>query len=67
MQALNNYINESTVTRAVKIGNLITEMHRILNKYYSNDKDRKKEMRKMVAKIYNDGFSEGYHEAKHDE
>lgn len=67
MQALNNYINESTVTRAVKIGNLITEMHRILNKYYSNDKDRKKEIRKMVAKIYNDGFSEGYHEAKHDE
>lgn len=55
------------VTKAVKIGNLVTEMHEVLNRFYSNDKDRKKAIRNMVEKIYNKGWSEGYHEAVRDE
>lgn len=55
------------VTTSVKIGNLVTEMHNVLNRFYSNDKDRKKEIRNMVAKIYNSGWSEGYRESGRDE
>ncbi len=55
------------VTTAVKIGNLVTEMHNVLNAYYNNDKDRKKAIRNMVEKIYNSGWSEGYHDAERDE
>ena len=55
------------VTTAVKIGNLVTEMHNVLNKFYNNDNDRKKAIRNMVEKIYNSGWSEGYNEAGHDE
>lgn len=55
------------ITTAVKIGNLVTEMHNVLNGFYSNDKDRKKAIRNMVEKIYNSGWREGYHEAGRDE
>jgi hypothetical protein len=48
-----------TNTTAVKIGNLVTEMHNVLNRFYSNDKDRKKAIRNMVEKIYNSGWLEG--------
>lgn len=47
------------VSEAVKIGNLVTEMHEVLNRFYSNDKDRKKAIRNMVQKIYNTGWSAG--------
>lgn len=55
------------VTTAVKIGNLVTEMHNVLNRFYSNDKNRNKAIRNMVNKIYNSGLSEGYNEAGRDE
>ena len=55
------------VTLAVKIGNLVTEMHNVLNAYYGNDKDKKKAIRNMVKKIYISGWTEGYHEAGRDE
>lgn len=47
------------VTEAVKIGNLVTEMHNVLNRFYSNDKDKKKAIRNIVEKIYNTGWSAG--------
>lgn len=47
------------VTEAVKIGNLVTEMHNVLNRFYSNDKDKKKAIRNTVEKIYNTGWSAG--------
>lgn len=50
------------VTTAVKIGNLVTEMHNVLNRFYGNDKDRKKAIRNMVEKIYYSGWSAGYFE-----
>lgn len=55
------------VTTAVKIGNLVTEMHNVLNGFYGNNKDRKKAIRNMVEKIYISGWTEGYHEAGRDE
>lgn len=55
------------VTKAVKIGNLVTEMHNVLNRIYSNNKYRKKAIRNMIEKIYNSGWSEGYYEAGRDE
>ncbi len=51
------------VTKAVKIGNLVTEMHNVLNRFYSNDKDRKKAIRNMVEKIYNSGWIDGRNDA----
>ncbi len=55
------------VTTAIKIGNLVTEMHNVLNRFYDNDNDKKKAIRNMVKKIYKSGWSEGYHEAARDE
>jgi len=55
------------VTTAVKIGNLVTEMHNVFNAFYRTNNDRKKAIRNMVEKIYNSGWSEGYHEAGRDE
>jgi len=55
------------VTTSVKIGNLVTEMHNVLNAFYRTNNDRKKAIRNMVEKIYNSGWSEGYHEAGRDE
>ena len=54
-------------TTAVKIGNLVTEIHNVLNRFYINNNDRKKAIRNMVEKIYNSGWSEGYREAGRDE
>lgn len=51
----------------VKIGNLVTDMHNILNRYYSNDNDKKKAIRNMVKKIFKAGYSEGYKMAAYDE
>jgi len=47
------------VTTAVKIGNLVTEMHNVLNRFYANDNDKNKAIRNMVEKIYNNGWSDG--------
>lgn len=55
------------VTSAVKIENLVTEMHNVLNRFYSNDKDKKKAIRNMVERIYNSGWLEGFDYAMGDE
>lgn len=55
------------VTTAVKIGNLVTEMHNVLNAFYSNNKEKKKAICNMVEKIYNSGWSEGYRKAERGE
>lgn len=51
----------------VKVGNLVTDMHNVLNRYYSNDNDKKKAIRSMVKKIFKAGYSEGYQQAAYDE
>ena len=48
-------------SRAVKIGNLITEMHNVLNAYYESDKDRRKAIHDIVTKIYRAGYTDGYY------
>lgn len=53
--------------QAVKIGNLVTEMHNVLNTFYNNDKKRKKAIRDLVEKIYKEGYHEGYCNAGRDE
>ncbi len=50
-----------------KIENLATEMYNVFNTFYSNDNEKKKAICNMVEKIYNNGWSEGYHEAERDE
>lgn len=51
------------MTTAVKIGNLVTELHNVLNGYYIRDIDKKKAIVKMVTKIYEEGVAEGKREA----
>lgn len=48
----------------VKIGNLVTDLHNVLNGYYFNDNDRKKAIRNMVERIYVAGWSDGYAQAE---
>ena len=50
----------------VKVGNLVTDMHNVLNRYYSNDNDKKKAIRNIVKKIFEAGYSEGYKMAGYD-
>ena len=40
------------MTTAVRIGNLVTELHNVLNAYYDRPIDRKKAIVRMVTKIY---------------
>lgn len=57
--------------QAVIIGNFVTELHNVLNAYYSNKNDKKKAIREIVEKIYKSGhqsgYSEGYRDAVRDE
>jgi len=48
----------------VKIGNLVTDLHNVLNAYYFNDNDRKKAIRNMVERIYVEGWNNGYAQAE---
>ena len=46
------------MTTAVKIGNLVTELHQVLNAYYTSPIDKKKAIKKMVTKIYEAGVND---------
>ena len=46
------------MTTAVKIGNLVTELHQVLNAYYPRHIDRNKAIIKMVTKIYEEGVND---------
>jgi hypothetical protein len=46
------------MTTSVKIGNLVTELHQVLNSYYPRPIDRKKAIVKMVTKIYEEGVND---------
>jgi len=46
------------MTTAVRIGNLVTELHQVLNANYACPIDRKKEIVKMVTKIYEAGVND---------
>lgn len=48
-------------SRAIKIGNLITEMHNVLNAHYTNKKYRNKAIHNIVTKIYKIGYTDGYY------
>lgn len=45
-------------TNAVRIGNLVTELHEVLNAYYPRKIDRNKAIVKMVTKIYEAGYND---------
>jgi len=47
------------MTTAVKIENLVTELHQVLNAYYARPIDKKKAIVKMVIKIYEEGVNDG--------
>lgn len=47
------------MTTAVRIGNLVTELHQVLNAYYQRPIDKKKAIVKMVTKIYEEGVADG--------
>lgn len=47
------------MTKAIQIGNLVTDLHNVLHGYYSNKNERKKAIRKMVTKIYEAGYYQG--------
>ena len=57
--------------QAVIIGNFVTELHNVLNSWYSNNNYKKKAIREIVEKIYRSGhqsgYSEGYRDAVRDE
>jgi len=46
------------MTTAVRIGNLVTELHQVLNAYYASPIDRKKAIKRMVTKIYEAGVND---------
>ena len=46
------------MTTAVRIGNLATELHNVLNAYYDRPIDRKKAIVRMVTKIYEAGAND---------
>ncbi len=56
----------ATETKAMRIGNLVTELHNVLNGFYNTDLARRKAIRNAVKKIYNSGFEEGYTEGRND-
>lgn len=56
----------ATETKAMRIGNLVTDLHNVLNGFHNTDLARRKAIRKVVEKIYNSGFEVGYHEGRND-
>ena len=48
----------------VKIENLVTELHNVLNSYYANENERNKAIRDTVNEIYVVGWSDGYTQAE---
>ena len=56
----------ATETKAMRIGNLVTDLHNVLNGFYNTDLARRKAIRNAVEKIYNSGFEDGYTEGRND-
>ena len=50
--------NKLNMTTAIRIGNLVTELHQVLNAYYQRPIDKKKAIVKMVTKIYEAGVND---------
>ena len=50
--------------KAIKIGNLITELHNVLNGYYQNKNERNKAIHDIVTEIYERGYFDGYAQAE---
>ena len=46
------------MTTAIRIGNLVTELHQVLNAYYQRPIDKKKAIIKIVTKIYEAGVND---------
>lgn len=46
------------ITTAVRIGNLVTELHQVLNSHYDRKIDRNKAIVRMVTKIYEAGAND---------
>lgn len=49
------------------IGNLVTDLHNVINKYYDNKNERNKAIRKIVTRIYQEGYTQGYNDSGRDE
>lgn len=48
------------MTQAELIGNYVTELHNVLNHHYETNNEYKKALRKIVNRIYQAGYHEGY-------
>ncbi len=46
------------MTREIRIGNMITELHNVLKAYYSNNTERKRAIANIVRRIYEAGENE---------
>ena len=49
------------------IGNLVTDLHNVINKNYDNKNERNKAIRKIVTRIYQEGYTQGYGDSGRDE
>lgn len=49
-------------TKAIKIGNLVTELHNVLNRYYENKAQRNRAIADIVTKIYEAGYQDSSNE-----
>lgn len=45
------------------IGNLVTDLHNVINKHYDNKNERNKAIRKIVTRIYREGYTQGYNDS----
>lgn len=55
------------MTQAELIGTYVTDLHNVLNGHYTNKNEYKKAIRKIVNRIYQAGYHEGYCDAGRDE
>lgn len=49
------------------IGNLVTDLHNVINKNYDNKNERNKAIKKIVTRIYKEGYEQGYGDSGRDE
>jgi len=49
------------------IGNLVTDLHNVINKNYDNKNERNKAIRKIVTRIYQEGYTRGYSDSGREE
>ena len=50
--------------KAIKIGNLITELHNVLNRSYQDKNERNKAIHDIVTEIYERGHFDGFTQAE---